>query len=383
MLRPINCQVGDHISLDEALRFSLQLAAQGVGLVEPNPSVGSVLFNENTNKLISFGHHQKYGGAHAEANCLQNVSSAKGLTLVVTLEPCSHYGKTSPCADLIIAKKPKKLIYITKDPNPLVSGKGLLKIQQAGIKVVQGDNKYFKLNRELNHKFFYAFENKRTYIHLKWAESADKKTAVRQGNPWITSLQSQEHSHYLRAQSQAVLIGRRTLESDNPSLDVRKKGYEKPLKVIIFDPDLKSLTNIENKKILHVRSKENIIFLCKNLPQKTRGYSFLKLHVNLKKEWDLRRLSKDFYKIYNFQSILVEGGAFTISQFIRQKIFNRISVYKSRKKLETRGFLSIKHPKGGKGFTKINVDSLKKNPNFTPYTLNPIHGDELIDKLFD
>ncbi len=383
MLTPINCQVGDHMSLDEGLKLSLQLAAQGMGLVEPNPSVGSVLLNEKTNKLISFGYHQKYGEAHAEVNCLKNINSAKGLTLIVTLQPCSHYGKTPPCVDLILEKKPEKLIYIAKDPNPLVSRKSLLKIKEAGVQVVQADNKYFKLNRILNHKFFYTFENKKTYIHLKWAESADKKTAVKEGSPWITSLQSQEHSHYLRAQSQAVLIGRRTLELDDPSLNVRKKGYEKPLKVIIFDPNLKSLLNIKNKKILSVRNKKDIIFLCKKSPPKTFEYSFLKLHMNLKGDWDLQRLSKDFYKEYDFQSVFVEGGAFTISQFIKQKVFNRISVYKSQKELKKRGRLSIKHPEGGKNFTQINTDFLKNNLNFMPYTSNSTHGDEFIDKFFN
>ncbi|MGH1467350.1 MAG: bifunctional diaminohydroxyphosphoribosylaminopyrimidine deaminase/5-amino-6-(5-phosphoribosylamino)uracil reductase RibD [Bdellovibrionales bacterium] len=337
----IRYQIGDKITLEEALDFSLELAARGLGLVEPNPCVGSVLFNEETGELVSFGYHQKYGGPHAEVECLKDIESAAGLTLIVTLEPCSHYGKTPPCADLIVLKKPKKLIYMSKDPNPLVSGKGIFKIKEAGIEVEQTGNKYFDLNRKLNHKFFYTFQNQRAYVHLKWAESADGKTAVTEGSSWITSAESQEHSHFLRAQSQAVLIGRGTLELDDPSLNVRKQGYEQALKVFIFDPDLKSLSEADSKKISQVRPKKDVVFLCKEPPAGPSEYSFLKLHENLEGEWNLNRLARDLYTECGIQSIFVEGGAYTISQFLKQNVYNRTSVYRSPNPLGSRGRLSI------------------------------------------
>ncbi len=341
MSRAVRYQVGDKITLEKALDFALELAALGLGHVEPNPCVGSVLLNEETGELVSFGYHQEYGGPHAEVNCLKDIESAEGLTLIVTLEPCSHYGKTLPCADLVVLKKPKKLIYMSKDPNPLVAGKGAFKIREAGIEVEQTENKYFDLNRKLNHKFFYTLEHQRAYVHLKWAESADGKTAVTEGSPWITTAQSQEHSHFLRAQSQAVLIGRGTLEADDPSLNVRKKGYEKALKVVVFDPDLKSLAEARSKKIAQVRPAKDVIFLCKEPPKGRSEFSFLKLHENLDGEWNLNRLTKDLYMDYGIQSIFVEGGANTISQFLMQKVYNRASVYRSPKSLGDRGKLSI------------------------------------------
>ncbi len=335
-------KIGDHISLDQALDFSLEIASKGLGLVEPNPCVGSVLIDEKSNKLISFGHHQKYGGPHAEVNCLESVETAEGLTLIVSLEPCSHYGKTPPCADLVIQKKPKKLIYVTKDPNPLVAGKGLQKIKEAGIEVEQAGSKHYLKNRRINHKFFYSFENKKSYIHLKWAESADGKTAVKEGSPWITNEKSREHAHFLRAQSQAVLIGRGTLEKDDPSLNVRLKDYEKALSVIVFDPSLKSLSRIEAKKVSQVREKKNVIFLCEEIPDDKKDYSFLKLHKNLEGDWNLNRLSRDLYSEFGFQSVFVEGGARTVSEFIKQRAHSRVSVYKSKKKLGSLGEKEVK-----------------------------------------
>lgn len=338
----MNYKIGDKISLDQALKFSLELASKGLGFVEPNPCVGSVLIDENTdgelNALVSFGYHQKYGGPHAEVNCLKNIKTAKGLTLIVTLEPCFHQGKTPPCADLVIDKKPKKLIYITKDPNPLVAGKGLIKIKEAGIEVVAATGIEYALeNKRLNHKFFYSFENKKSYIHLKWAESADGKTAVKEGSPWITGEKSREHSHFLRAQSQAVLIGRGTLEADDPSLNVRKKGYERLLKVIVFDPDLKTFENIESKNIFKIRSSSDIIFLCQKIPENKKGCSFLELKRNSSGEWDLNQLAEDLYKDFGFQAVFVEGGAYTISQFIKQDAYNRASIYKGPDDLGQRG----------------------------------------------
>lgn len=334
-------RVNDLITLEQALDFSLELAAMGQGLVEPNPCVGSVLVDESNSKLISFGYHKGFGGPHAEVECLKSVGSAEGLTLIVSLEPCSHHGKTPSCADLVIEKEIKKLIYITRDPNPLVSGKGLLKIKQVGIEVVQADKKYFDRNRKLNHKFFYSFENEKSYIHLKWAESADGKMVVKEGSPWITNRESQEHSQFLRAQSQAVLIGKGTLEIDNPSLNVRKEGYEKTLKVIIFDPELENLSTVYDKNICKVRDEKDIIFLCREIPENNDDYSFLKLHKNFEGEWNLNRLVRDLYAVYGFQSVFVEGGAYTISQFIKQNVYNRVSIFRAPHELGSRGNSSV------------------------------------------
>jgi diaminohydroxyphosphoribosylaminopyrimidine deaminase/5-amino-6-(5-phosphoribosylamino)uracil reductase len=185
--------------------------------------------------------------------------------------------------------------------------------------------------------------NEKAYVHLKWAESLDGKTIVLEGDSWITGKESRDYVHYLRAQSQAVLIGRGTLEKDDPSLNVRKVDYEKLLKVIIFDPDLRSFKNIENKNIYKIREPKNIIYLCKESPRDTKGLSFLELKKSKGlEEWDLEQLTKDLYKEFGIQSVFVEGGAKTISALIEQTVFNRISKFTAPHKIGKNGEGEIK-----------------------------------------
>lgn len=345
MFKKLEYKIGSKIIRSEALDFSLYIASLGQGLVEPNPCVGAVLFNEETGELKAFGHHEVYGKAHAEVNCLKDIDDTTGLTLIVTLEPCFHFGKTPPCADLVIKKKIKKLIYISLDPNPLVAGKGLEKIRDAGVEVEKAPKAYEEKNELLNHKFFYAMRNEKSYVHLKWAESRDGKTTVLKGDSWITGKESRDHVHYLRAQSQAVLIGRSTLDKDNPSLNVRKSGYEKTLKVIVFDPKLKSLKDIENKNIYKLRDSKDIIYLCEKKPTDTKGLSFLELkRKEENNEWDLKQLAIDLYKKFKIQSVFVEGGSKTLNEFIKQKTYNRISKYQAPHELGENGVGEVTKP---------------------------------------
>ena len=326
--------VGDSITLEQALELALKISKQGLGKVEPNPCVGCVVIDEKNNKLISYGHHTKFGEAHAEVEALKNLDSKtnfKELTIIVTLEPCSHFGKTPPCAELVKSKGFKKLVYVDQDPNPKVAGRGLALLKEAGVEVVKAPEKYSKANHITNDKFFHSLNNKETFFHLKWAETKDGKTSLNGDSKWITNEESRAYSHFLRAQSDAVLVGRETLIRDNPSLNIRFKGYEKENKVIVFDPKLKSLNEVQNVNIAKVRDHKNIIFLCDEDHQEFSNFSFLKLKKNSGGEYCLKTLAKDLFEKFKLQSVFVEGGAKTLGAFLEQGVYQRVSVFKGQK----------------------------------------------------
>jgi len=329
---------GQAISVDEALFLSLRLAEQGKGKVEPNPCVGAVLFDEKNNKLVSWGFHEFYGGPHAEVNCLKDIGTAEGLALVVSLEPCSHYGKTPPCTDLVIEKNVSKLIYIEKDPNPLVSGRGLKRINDAGIAVVEAPAKYKELHNKLNDKFLYSFRNKHSYVHLKWGQSKDAKLGFCGERTQVTSKESQLDAHFLRAQSQMLIVGVDTVLRDDPSLNVRLAGYEKELMVGVIDPDLKIINDLDNKNLSKVRPLDKIFFFTF---QKSKQNQVIQISETEDGFLDLQDLREKTYSKLGVQSLFVEGGAFTLKQFIQQKVYNRISIYESSKSLGEANTLSV------------------------------------------
>lgn len=200
---------------------ALQLAQLGLGSVSPNPMVGCVVVHQG--KVIGEGYHRLYGQAHAEVNAIESVADKSLLaasTLYVTLEPCSHYGKTPPCADLIIRHRIPRVVIATLDVNPLVAGNGVKKLQQAGVQITTG-----VLEREaveLNRRFFTFMQLKRPYIILKWAESADGFMAsADRRQVWISNLLARQLVHKWRSEEDAVLTGSGTALHDNPRLNVR------------------------------------------------------------------------------------------------------------------------------------------------------------------
>lgn len=323
-------KIGDQITIEEALGFSLELAGLGLGHVEPNPCVGCVVINEETEELVSFGHHQKFGGPHAEVNALKDLESGEGLTLIVTLEPCSHHGKTPPCAELVASMKFKRVICIDEDPNPKVSGKGFEIVEASGAEVLKAPEDFSVVNRQLNSKFFYAFENQKTFFHLKWAQSLDGKTSLNGESKWITGEESRAYGHFLRAQSDAVLIGRETLERDDPSLNIRIEGFDKENKVIIFDPSLKSLQSLKEKNVFKLRPVKSVIYLCDE-PIESEYADFVQLKKKDDGDYCLDSLAKDLYSQHKFQSVFVEGGAKTLGAFLEQEAFGRVSVFTATK----------------------------------------------------
>jgi diaminohydroxyphosphoribosylaminopyrimidine deaminase/5-amino-6-(5-phosphoribosylamino)uracil reductase len=225
------------------MKRCLELASKAEGMTYPNPMVGSVIVHEG--KIIGEGFHLKAGGPHAEVNAINSVSDKSKLkdsTLYVNLEPCSHFGKTPPCADLIIANSVPRVVIGTLDTSEKVSGQGLSRLKNAGCEVITGVLE--KECRRLNRRFFTFHEKNRPYITLKWAQSADgyldmiRTSDQNTGPNWITGNPERVLVHRWRAGEQAILVGAGTLRVDNPKLNVREWTGNNPLRLVLSSSGL-------------------------------------------------------------------------------------------------------------------------------------------------
>ena len=223
------------------IKRCLEISKQGIGTTRPNPSVGAVLVVDDN--IVGEGFTSPYGGNHAEVNAISSVKNDEDLkkaTMYVTLEPCSHYGKTPPCADLIVKSGIKKVVIGCVDVNEIVSGRGVERLQNEGCEVVVG---VLENECKAHHKRFFTFHSKkRPYIILKWAQTQDgfiaPKNRVKQAPVWITQKVSRQLVHKWRGEEHSILVGTTTILDDNPSLDVRSWRGENPLRIVI-DKDLK------------------------------------------------------------------------------------------------------------------------------------------------
>ncbi|MBL6592297.1 MAG: bifunctional diaminohydroxyphosphoribosylaminopyrimidine deaminase/5-amino-6-(5-phosphoribosylamino)uracil reductase RibD [Flavobacteriaceae bacterium] len=298
-----------------------------LGHTYPNPNVGALIFKDG--KIISEGYTGRPGQNHAEINAIENINDKKYLensTMVVTLEPCSHYGKTPPCTKKIIESKIKKVIIGCKDPNLLVNGSGIDQLINNNIDVKVGvlENECLEL-----HKRFFTFQTKkRPYIILKWAETDDGIISPKHKNNyrpyWISNDVSRQYVHKWRSQEHAILVGSKTIDFDNPLLDSRNWDNNSPIKIVIGNPKIKS------KDTLYIHNGNDL-----NIENITNF-----LHKN------------------NIQSILVEGGYKTLKTFIENNLWDEARIFKSKNKLK-KGVLAPKI--NGKNFYEQNIknDKLK------------------------
>jgi len=301
----------------------LELATKGLENVSPNPMVGSVIVHEN--KIIGEGYHKEFGKEHAEVNAIasvKNKSLLKYSTLYVNLEPCAHFGKTPPCSNLIIEHKIPKVVIGCVDTFSDVNGKGILKMEKAGIEINIGVLE--KESQELNKRFFTFHEKKRPYIILKWAESKDGFIAPKnQIAPfWMTSSDSKKLVHQFRAEEDAILIGRVTVEKDNPSLTVREIRGENPIRIVI-DKDLK----LSKKLIIFNNEAKTIIFNTQITKQLNSNYYIKINYRNM-----INNILHELYK-QNIQSLIIEGGAKTLQSFIDQKLWDEARIFTANKTL--------------------------------------------------
>ncbi len=297
---------------EKYINYCIELAKLGAGNVSPNPMVGCVIVCDG--KIIGEGYHQKYGEAHAEVNAINSVANPallKKSTLFVTLEPCAHFGLTPPCSDLIVEKQIPKVVIGTIDPFAEVAGKGVEKMRKAGIEVEVGILE--KECRELNKRFFTFHEKKRPYIILKWAQTLDgfidiDRTKKEFGKPtWITGDKALLRVHKMRAVEDAIFVGTKTAEKDNPTLTVRHCPGRNPVRVVLdnylrlseklnlFDGTVKTIVfnSLKNEE------RENIIFV--------------------KIDFDVEIIPQILDELYNQKilSIIIEGGKQLLESFIK------------------------------------------------------------------
>ncbi len=306
------------------MKRCFELALIGKGKVAPNPLVGCVIVYQN--KIIGEGYHQKFGQAHAEVNAIHSVkdkSVLKDSDIYVSLEPCSHFGKTPPCANLIIKHQFKKVIVACLDPNPLVSGKGISLIKQAGIEV-----ETLVLEQEaieLNKAFFTQQIHKRPFVILKWAESKDgflgneKHKKISQNN-------AQTLLHQWRTEEQAFLVGTNTLIQDNPKLDSRILKGKNPIRIAI-DMNLKS----KNLDLNYFDQSQKTIILNQDINEQNGVIQWVKIKDSNAKTI-LEKLSE-----MGIQSVVIEGGAAILNHFIAEDLFDEIRIFQSKKLLLNHG----------------------------------------------
>lgn len=316
----------------------LQLAKLGAGKVAPNPMVGCVIVLDG--KIIGEGYHKYFGGSHAEVNAINSVKNKdllKNAILYASLEPCSHWGKTPPCSDLIIENKIKTVVIGCKDSFEKVNGKGIEKLKAAGINVIEG---IWEKTCVDQNKFFFSYQNKkRPYIILKWAQSEDLFIGKKnEANFKITSNLTDIYFHKLRSEVSAIMVGTNTARVDNPSLKVRKWTGSSPLRITI---DLKNELD-QNLKIF----SQDTNFICIKKIGNTSEISEKNFLFVKEKETSLIELMPHLFEIGK-NSLLVEGGSELIESFIKQGLWDEAIVI-TNKKLKLKEGLSApkinKHP---------------------------------------
>ena len=301
----------------------IDIAKRGIRAVAPNPMVGCVLVVED--KIIGEGYHERYGEAHAEVNAINNVSNQnllKNATLYVSLEPCSHTGKTPPCCDLLIQKGIKKVVVGTKDPNPLVRGKGIEKLKNSGIEVSEGILKDQCL--ELNKRFFTFHKKQRPYVTLKWAQTLDgfldqiRKDGEQKIN-WISEPETKTLVHKWRSEEQSILVGRNTITNDNPSLTVRDYGGMNPIRLVI-DSQLQISGNLN----IYSKDAPTIVFN-RVKDKKENNVEWIKI-----KETSTSNILEELYR-RGIQSVFVEGGSRTLQYFLIDNLWDEARVIVGQK----------------------------------------------------
>ena len=305
------------------MRRCIELAKNGLGTTYPNPLVGSVIVYNN--KIIGEGWHKKSGEPHAEVNAVNSVkdkSLLKKSTIYVSLEPCSHFGKTPPCCDLIIENEIPNVVIGTVDPNIKVAGNGIKKLIDAGKNVIVGVLEAECM--ELNKRFFIFHLKKRPFVILKWAESQDgfiapmKNIRKEQKPVWITNEFSRQLVHKWRSEEQAILVGTNTVIDDNPKLDVRDWEGNSPIRIILDQNN-----RIPKDKHIFDNKVKTIIFsnLANANTEENTTFEVIDFEQNL-----AQQILKVLYK-HKIQSVIIEGGLQTLQTFINENLWDEARIF--------------------------------------------------------
>ena len=311
---------------EDYMRRCLELAELGINDVSPNPMVGCVIVLEG--KIIGEGFHKKIGTAHAEVNAVNDVierygdrapAMLKSATVYVSLEPCAHFGKTPPCADLLIRHEVKEVIIGNADPFPAVNGKGIEKLKAAGIRVLQGVLE--EEGRVLNKRFFTRVEKQRPYIILKWAQTANGYfTPLINKKQWISNPLSKKLVHKWRAEEDAILVGKKTVMTDNPELNTREWPGSNPIRIVVDKKlDIPQSSHVYNDQV-------KTIFL-NEVKTDVQGTN----HFVQMEDMTFYLPQKIAFQLYlmDIQSVIIEGGANILNQFIAAGLWDEARVIKS------------------------------------------------------
>lgn len=351
---------------EKYMQRAIELALKGSGYVDPNPKVGAVIVKDD--EIISDGFHKQYGEPHAEVEAVRNAKTDdfSDCTMYVNLEPCSHYGKNPPCADMIIEKGFKKVVIGMKDPNPLVAGRGIEKLRNAGIDVLEGvlenESKY------LNRFFIKHITSGLPYIVLKVAQSIDGKIALKDfSSKWLTGSESRKEVHKLRAEIQSILIGRNTVMRDNPTLNVREVKGKNPVRIILdsnfsLTGKYKIFNDLANQETIICHNEEhNPKFINQKYPE----LKFISAKTDEYGQLDLKDILTKIGKS-GISSVLIEGGAEIFSSFIKKNLADEIHVFTAPKIIG----------QGIDSFKNINIKSLDLSYNFKLHSIERC-GDDI------
>lgn len=331
------------------MAMAIELAKAAEGQTSPNPLVGAVIVRDGA--VIGMGAHLKAGEPHAEAHALRMAGEkAAGATLYVTLEPCSHYGKTPPCADAVIAAGIRRAVIATLDPNPLVAGRGADKLRAAGVEVVVGVRE--KEARRLNEVFFHYIQTNRPFVTVKTASTLDGKIASAAGHSkWITGLAARSEVHELRRKHDAILVGVGTVLADDPELTARREGKpfgRQPVRVIL---DSRLRTPL-SARVAQTDAAQTWIITASSSPEEKReafakqGVTVITLEGPITVESVLAALGER-----GITSLLVEGGAEVNGAFLQARAVQKVISYLSLKLI---GGSGAPTPFGGSGFATMD-----------------------------
>ncbi len=295
------------------MKYCFELAQKGKFSTSPNPRVGAVIVHEG--KIIGEGYHENYGGPHAEVNAINSVkdkSLLKNASIYINLEPCNHFGKTPPCSQLILDSQIPEVFISNFDPFHEVDGKGIKKLKSNGIRVNLG--LYEDEGWEVNKRFFTFHQKKRPYIILKWAQTEDGFISRLASDPnfndnWITCKNSKELSHSWRAEEDAILVGRVTVQLDNPELTCRYGQGNSPIRMVI-DPSLK----LDPQERIFEDDGNEVWWINDTIEEQSKRIK--KVKVNFAKD-PIHELLNRCYDA-GIQSLIVEGGTSTLNQFIKK-----------------------------------------------------------------
>ena len=304
----------------------LELARLGTGWTAPNPMVGCVIVKDN--EIIGEGYHKNFGEPHAEVNAINSLkdkSQLEGATVYVSLEPCSHFGKTPPCADLLITSKVKTVVVACRDTNPAVAGKGIDRLRKAGIEVIEGVLE--TESRALNKRFFTFHEKQRPFVILKWAQTLDgyldkKRSNSDLGVNWISQPETKALVHKWRGEEQSILVGKNTIINDNPSLTVRSYKGKNPVRIVID-----SQLQIGGDVNIYSAESPTIVFnRIRN--EKKENVEWVKIN-----ETSTKNILDELYN-RGIISVFVEGGSRTLQYFIIDNVWDEALVIVGNKRFE-------------------------------------------------